>query len=112
MTRLQRAAELVAQRAVASLKSVVHLDDVPGTLRAASRFLINSTDERRTSAAMVYYYPNTGRVSQSHPRREYEDRYCQQVLYRSMPVLDWYRVLDIDELSDTELQVVTFKLEP
>jgi len=114
LAKLQRAAEYKARKMVQTLKDgdEVH-KKAPSELRKAVQFLDEHTEVNgRNSTAMVYYYPNTGRVSMRHPRYEYEDRYCQYVLYRSMPLLDWYRVLDIDELSDTELQVATFRLSP
>jgi endonuclease/exonuclease/phosphatase family metal-dependent hydrolase len=108
--RLQKAAEIQAQRYTRGFHQGSAVNDVPEALKPAMRFLENSTDAKRPSAAVIYYFPNTGRVTQSHPRREYEDRYCQQMLYRSMPLIDWYRALDIDELSDTELQIGKFKI--
>jgi len=75
-----------------------------------------------------FMFEETQRYSTAHPRWEYVDRYCQYILYKTglaedekpehasqlqpyhFQLVDWWRVLDIDELSDTEIQVVQLAL--
>ncbi|CUG03829.1 membrane-associated protein, putative, partial [Bodo saltans] len=78
--------------------------------------------------ARYFYFEDTQRYSTAHPRWEFVDRYCQYILYKTglpqdekpehagqlqpyhFELVDWWRVLDIHELSDTEIQVVQLAL--
>ena len=82
-------------------------------------------DYKRNLSAPVrhFFYPSIARVSTAHPRFEFEDRYCQYILYRpeamethdvvnrkhlELKLVDWYRILDTQDSSDTEIQVAKF----
>ncbi|GET89828.1 hypothetical protein, conserved [Leishmania tarentolae] len=78
-----------------------------------------------------FYYKDTGRYTNAHPRFEFMDRYCQYCLYKTgatadevvgnagklypyqMRLFDWWRVVDhgVDLLSDTEIQVIQLAFE-
>lgn len=73
-----------------------------------------------------FHYPKLRRNSTAHPRFEYLDRYCQYMLYKTgnpldeknpqapsqtayeLKLLNWHRVLDVRDLSDTEIQLGQF----
>ena len=71
-----------------------------------------------------FLFTETNITVDSHPRLEYRDRYCQYILYKTghpseeatpstskvvMKLHHWYRVLDVKQLSDTEIQVAQFE---
>jgi hypothetical protein len=108
--RLQKAAEIHALHLTRGFHQGPIAPKAPAVLREDVDKIEKNGYNERTAYSVVYHYVNTDRVTQSHPRREYEDRYCQQMLYRDMVLRDWYRILDIDELSDTELQIGKFTI--
>lgn len=78
-----------------------------------------------------FYFNETGRYTNDHPRFEFLDRYCQYILYKTgaakdelpqnenrllpyqIRLFDWWRIVSgaVEELSDTEIQVVQFEFE-
>ena len=71
------------------------------------RFLQLTTSLNGERSAVLHYrHTVTGRRMTRHPRLEYENRYCQYILYRDVTLIDWYRELELDDLSDTEIQVM------
>ncbi|CBZ28277.1 conserved hypothetical protein [Leishmania mexicana MHOM/GT/2001/U1103] len=78
-----------------------------------------------------FYYNDTGRYTNAHPRFEFMDRYCQYCLYKTgatadevvgdagklqpyqVRLFDWWRIVDhgVELLSDTEIQVIQLAFE-
>jgi hypothetical protein len=73
------------------------------------QWLVADVAEMHHRYIRTRYFAPVGRpprIATTHPRFEYEHRYCEYIFYRDAMLLDWYKMPEMD-LSDTELQIIS-----